>query len=45
LNADAISIKYDRDGDLLAIGCKNGAKILYSRVDCNTQIIQKNLLL
>jgi hypothetical protein len=26
-------MKYDRDGEFLALGCKNGSKILYSIVE------------
>lgn len=30
LASDVMSLKYDRDGEYLALGAKNGSKILYS---------------
>jgi hypothetical protein len=29
LPADALALSYDREGEWLAIGCKNGTKMLY----------------
>lgn len=29
LQSDGLSLKYDLDGEYLAIGCKNGTKLLY----------------
>ena len=30
LNNDILSIRFDKEGDLLALGLKNGTRILYS---------------
>lgn len=38
--SDVMSLKYDRDGEYLALGAKNGSKILYSLAESNDLSMQ-----
>ncbi len=37
LNNDVLSLKFDREGEFLAVGCKNGSKLLYSMTESKNQ--------
>jgi WD40 repeat protein len=43
LGSDVLSLKFDHDGDYLAMGCKNGTKLLYNILQSILKIRKKNL--
>jgi hypothetical protein len=42
LNSDVLSLRYDRDGEFLAMGCKNGTRMLYNALESISPKIQEN---
>lgn len=43
LGSDVMSLKFDRDGEFLAFGSKNGTRILYSTIESKSSIKKINM--
>lgn len=43
MNNDVLAVKFDREGEMLALGCKNGTRLIYSVLESRLTLTQINL--